>query len=114
MKIQIINISELKSRFSEYLSRTENGERFLILRRARPLAARIRVGDLQHLERSPEVIRRLAQTLGQSPKLIEHLKTGRVHPMMDAFGQWKDEDDLGGLGKQIMISRQQLHPRHNS
>ncbi len=44
-----------------------------------------------------EVTRRLTQTLGQSPKLIEELRTGKLHPAMAAFGLWKDEDDLCDL-----------------
>lgn len=73
---------------------------------ARLQAAVISVGDLQRLERSAEVTRRLARTLGQSPKLIEELKMGKVHPAMAAFGLWKDEDNLSDLEKQIMNNRQ--------
>lgn len=111
MKIEIITISKLKTRFLEYLSRAENGERFIVIRRARLQAAVISVGDLQRLERSAEVTRRLARTLGQSPKLIEELKTGKVHPAMAAFGLWKDEDDLSDLEKQIMNNRQRASSR---
>lgn len=81
------------------------------MRRARPLAALISVGDLQHLERSTAVTRRLAQTFGQSPKLIEELKGGIAHPAMAAFGLWKDEDDLSDLEKQIMNNRQRASSR---
>jgi prevent-host-death family protein len=61
-----ISMSEAKSRFSEFLSRASSGERFVILRRERPLAAIIGAGELERLERSAEIVRRLAQTLGQS------------------------------------------------
>lgn len=33
MKIEIITISKLKTRFLEYFSRAENGERFIVIRR---------------------------------------------------------------------------------
>ena len=38
-QMENISMSEAKSRFSEYLSRAASGERFVILRRQRPLAA---------------------------------------------------------------------------
>ena len=37
--METINISDAKSHFSEFLSRAASGERFVILRRERPLAA---------------------------------------------------------------------------
>src|SRR4030066_2419223 len=77
-EMETINISEAKSKFSEYLSRAASGERFIIMRRARPLAALISAGDLERLERSSGMTRRLAQTLGQSPKLLEKIEAGKV------------------------------------
>jgi prevent-host-death family protein len=105
-EMETINISEAKSKFSEYLSRAASGERFIIMRRARPLAALISAGDLERLERSAEITRRLAQTLGQSPKLLAKIEAGKVHPAMAAFGLWQDEEDLEDLETQIMKNRQ--------
>lgn len=106
-----INMSEAKSRFSEFLSRAASGERFVILRRERPLAAIIGAGELARLERSAEIARRLAQTLGQSPQLLESIEAGKVHPAMAAFGLWKDEDDLANLEEMVKKNRQQPSSR---
>jgi prevent-host-death family protein len=103
--METINISEAKSRFSAFLSRAASGERFVIVRRARPLAALISAGEWERLERSAEITRRLAQTLGQSTKLLEGIEAGKIHPAMAAFGLWKDEEDLNNLEAQIMDDR---------
>jgi predicted dehydrogenase len=58
--------------------------------RGRPMAVLISVGDLQRFNHSAEMVHRLAQALGQSPELLERLKSGEVHPIMAAFGLWKD------------------------
>lgn len=89
--METINASEAKSRFSEYLSRAASGERFVIVRRARPLAALISAGEFERLERSAKITRRLAQTFGQSVKLLEEIEERKIHPAMAAFGLWKDD-----------------------
>jgi|GEM_PF-547824 len=114
MKKQSINIVTLTSHFSEYISQVESGERFLILRRDRPFAALINTRDLQCLERFAEMRRRLAQTLGQSPQLVEELKMGKVHPAMAAFGLWKEEVDLNDLADKILINRQHTSSRRHT
>jgi len=101
-----ISMSEAKSRFSEYLSRAASGERFVITRRQRPLAAIIGAKELTRLERSDEITRRLAQSLGQSRKLLEKIEAGKAHPAMAAFGLWKDESDLADLGSVVRQDRQ--------
>ena len=100
-----INMSDAKSHFSELLSRAAGGERFVILRRERPLAAIIGAGELARLERSAEIARRLAQTLGQSKQLLESIAAGDVHPAMAAYGLWKDEEDLVDLEKTVQKDR---------
>ena len=109
--METINISEAKSKFSEYLSRAASGERFIIMRRARPLAALISAGDLERLQRSTEIARRLAQTLGQSPKLLDKIEVGKVHPAMAAFGLWQDESDLDDLEAQVVKNRRRCLSR---
>jgi len=104
-KMETINISEVKSRFSEFLSRAASGERFVIMRRSRPLAAIISAGELERLDRAVEITRRLARTLGQSTKLLEGIETGKIHPAMAAFGLWKDEDDLADLEIVVLENR---------
>jgi prevent-host-death family protein len=104
-KMETINISEAKSRFSEFLSRAASGERFVILRRARPLAALISAGELERLDRAAEITRRLARTLGQSSTLLDEIEAGKVHPAMAAFGLWKEEEDLEDLEAQTIENR---------
>jgi len=106
--METVNITEVKSRFSEFLSRAAGGERFVIMRRSRPLAAIIGAGELERLERAAEITRRLAQVLGQSSGLLEGIDAGKVHTAMAAFGLWKDEDDLADLGRQVLENRH--HP----
>jgi len=106
-----ISMSEAKSRFSEFLSRASSGERFVILRRERPLAAIIGAGELARLERSAEIARRLAQTLGQSKKLLESIETGNAHPAMAAYGLWKDKEDLTDLEERVKKNRQRPSSR---
>ncbi len=108
MTMENISISEAKSHFSEFLSRASSGERFVILRRERPLAAIIGAGELARLERSAEIARHLAQTLGQSKELLESIETGKVHPAMAAYGLWKGEDDLADMEEMVKKNRQ--HP----
>jgi antitoxin (DNA-binding transcriptional repressor) of toxin-antitoxin stability system len=101
-----ISMSEAKSRFSEYLSRAAGGERFVILRRQHPLAAIIGAGELIQLERSAEINRRLAHSLGQSKKLLDDIEADKTHPAMAAFGLWKDEVDLANLEEEVKKNRQ--------
>lgn len=108
-----VNITEVKSRLSEYLSRAAGGERFVIVRRSRPLAAIISAGELERLDRAAEITRRLAQTLGQSPALLEEIEQGKVHPAMAAFGLWKDEEDLLDLDKRVLQNRLRAGSRPN-
>jgi len=88
---------------------------FVIIRRARPLAALISAVDLERLERSAEITRRLAQALGQSPKLLAKIEAGKTYPTMAAFGLWQDEEDLEDLEPQILKNRQRgsSRPRAN-
>ena len=104
-EMENINMSDAKSHFSEFISRAASGERFVILRRERPLAAIIGAGELARLERSAEIARRLAQTLGQSKELLERIESGKVHPAMAAYGLWQEEDDLVDLEETVKKNR---------
>jgi prevent-host-death family protein len=109
--METINMSEAKSHFSEFLSRAASGERFVILRRERPLAAIIGAGELARLERSAEIARRLAQTLGQSREVLDSIESGRAHPAMAAYGLWENEDDLAGLETEVKKNRRRRSSR---
>jgi prevent-host-death family protein len=91
--METVSISEVKSRLSDYLSRAAAGERFLIERRERPLAALISFSELERLERSALAARRLARALGQRAELLDRVEQGELHPAMAAFALWRDDDD---------------------
>ncbi len=50
--METINVADAKSRFSELISRAASGERFIIQRRERPVAALIGAAELERLERT--------------------------------------------------------------
>lgn len=110
--MEIINITEAKSRFSELISRTAAGERFLIQRRERPMAVLINAAELNRLERTSQAARRLALALGQDAELLEQIEAEEVHPAMAAFGLWRDEPDLSDLVEKVYENRrrQTSHP----
>lgn len=110
--METINVADAKSRLSELLSRVTAGERFLIQRRARPVAVLIGADELERLERTSGVARRLAAALGQDEALLEQIERGEVHPAMAAFGLWRDDPDLDDLADRIAANRasQMLRP----
>jgi len=100
-----INIAEAKSRFSELLSRANAGERFIIKRREKPLAALISIQELAKMERALKTTHRIAQALGQSAEILKKIETGEVHPAMAAFGLWKDEPEFDTLVEELTANR---------
>ena len=86
-----VNITEAKSRFSEYLSHAAGGEHFVIVRRNRPLAAIISAGELERLDRAAEITRRLAQALDNLLPCWNELKRERFIQLWlhSAFGRVK-------------------------
>ena len=103
--METINVAEAKSRFSELISRAATGERFIIQRRERPLAALIGTTELERLERTSRAARRLALALGQGEAILEKIERRELHPTMAAFGLWQDEDDLADLADEIATER---------
>ncbi len=99
------SIAEAKSRFSDLVSRAAAGERFLIRRRGRPMAALISVEELKRLERMSEMARKMALALGQDAELLAQIEAGEAHPIAAAFGLWRDEQDLSGLTEEIYANR---------
>lgn len=100
-----INIAEAKSSFSELVSRTAAGERFVIRRRGRPVAALINPAELERLERGANMAFRLALALGQDAALLAKVERGEVHPLMAAFGLW-DADEFASLADEIYAERE--------
>lgn len=103
--METINVAEAKSRFSELISRAASGERFIIQRRERPVAALIGATELERLERSSSAARRLARALGQSEAILDKVQRRELHPAMTAFGLWRDEPDLVALADEISDER---------
>jgi prevent-host-death family protein len=103
--METINVAEAKSRFSELISRAAAGERFVIQRRERPIAALIGVTELERLERSSLAARRLALALGQKEAILQKVEQHELHPAMAAFGLWQDETDLVDMAKEIAAGR---------
>ncbi len=103
--MESINVAEAKSRFSELISRTAAGERFIIKRRERPVAALIGSAELERLERASRAARRLALALGQSEGTLERVERSELHPAMAAFGLWRDETGLVALTDGIAEER---------
>jgi prevent-host-death family protein len=103
--METINVAEAKSRFSELISRAASGERFIIQRRERPMAALIGAAELNRLERASGAARRLALALGQDKAVLEKVERGELHPVMAAFGLWRNEDDLADLAEEIAAER---------
>ena len=100
-----ISISDAKSRISELVSRVAGGERFLIRRRQRPLAALISVDELERLDRARQAGRRLALAFGQRADILDQIEAGEAHPAMAAFGLWRDEHDLDEIAAEINENR---------
>jgi prevent-host-death family protein len=100
-----INVAEAKSRFSELISRAAAGERFIIQRRERPVAALIGVTELECLERTSRAARQLALALGQDNAILDKVERGELHPVMAAYGLWRNETDFTDLADEIRTER---------
>jgi prevent-host-death family protein len=111
--METINVAEAKSRFSELISRAASGERFLIQRREHPVAALIGAAELERLERTSRLARRLALALGQDGAILEKVERRELHPAMAAFGLWRDEPDLAALADEIADERLKPPSRPN-
>jgi prevent-host-death family protein len=103
--VETINVAEAKSRFSELISRAASGERFIIQRRQRPVAALVGAVELERLERTARAARRLALALGQGEAVLERIERSELHPAMAAFGLWRDEPDLETLVEEMAAER---------
>lgn len=109
--VETINVADAKSRLSELLSRVRAGERFLIQRRESPIAVLIGADELERLERTSRVSRRLAAALGQDETLLDEIERGAVHPAMAAFGLWSDDSAFDDLAEQVAANRAGQSPR---
>ena len=53
-----------------------------------------------------QTVCRLALALGQDANLLEQIKCGEVHPVMAAFGLWRDDPSLENITEKIYRWRQ--------
>jgi len=111
--METINVAEAKSRFSELISRAASGERFIIQRRERPVAALIGTTELERLDRTSHAARRLALALGQGEAILDKIERRELHPAMAAYGLWRDETDLAELTDEIAAERLKPTTRPN-
>ena len=109
--MEAVSVADAKSHLSELLSRVSAGERFQIQRRERPVAVLIGAEELERLECTSQVSRRLAAALGQDEALLTAIERGEVHPAMAAFGLWRDDPDLADLDQRIARNRAGQSPR---
>jgi prevent-host-death family protein len=109
--METINVAEAKSHFSEIISRAAAGERFIIQRRERPVAALVGISELERLERMSRAAYKLALALGQEGVILDKVERRELHPAMAAFGLWRDEPDLSTLTEKITENRLQASPR---
>lgn len=109
--METVSVADAKSRFSEMISRAAAGERIIIRRRERPVAALIGASELERLERASKSAHRLALALGQDAELIARIERGEVHPIMAAYGLWADDPDLANLTEEIAANRERVTAR---
>ena len=109
--METVSMGEAKSRFSELVSRTMAGERFLIRRRNRPVAVLIGSTELERLQRLSETAHRLAVILGQDADLLQQVEAEEVHPAMAAFGLWRGVKELATLADEIADNRERQSSR---
>lgn len=100
-----ISIARAKSHFDELVGRAAAGERIVIRRRDRAVAALISIAELEQLEQRSRIARQSARALGQRAELLEQIEVGKLHPAMAAFGLWRDEPQLDNLTEQIYANR---------
>ena len=103
--METISVADAKSRFSELISRTSAGERFIIRRRERSMAVLINPFELEKMERASQAARRLALALGQDEALLGQIDRHETHPAMVAFGLWADPS-LDNFIDEVYESRQ--------
>jgi prevent-host-death family protein len=101
-----VSIAEVKSRFSEFVSRAAGGERIVIHRRTRAVAVLLSAGEVERLERAARAGEQLALALGQDPEVLKQIQNGEAHPAMAAFGLWRDEDEFASLAEDVIQNRQ--------
>jgi antitoxin (DNA-binding transcriptional repressor) of toxin-antitoxin stability system len=100
-----LSIGDAKSRFSEILSRALAGERFVIHRRNRIVAAIIGPDDFEHLASRQARALSLSRELGQRQTILAAIESGALHPAAAAYGLLSDAEDLDTAVAEIYRNR---------
>jgi hypothetical protein len=57
------------------------------------------------VEWAPDQVYELALALGQDEDVVRQVKAGKLHPVMLAFGIWRDEPEFETLTAEIYANR---------
>jgi hypothetical protein len=71
----------------------------------------IGASELERLERMSQMADQLALALGQDSELLRQIEAGEAHPIMAAFGLWRDQEDLATLSDEIYANRRRQGSR---
>ncbi len=111
MAIVNISVGAAKAKFSELISRAAAGERFVIRRRDKPVAAIIGTDDLERLAGRQRTAAVIAKKLGHKPGLVRDIENGKVHPLMALYGVWESQPEWDGIVKDIYRNRRRKSTR---
>ncbi len=100
-----ISVGDAKSRFSEMISRVASGERFVIRRRNKPVAALISTADLEKLDDRQKIAADVARHLGKKASIVRALETGQLHPLVAFYGAWADQPEWDNIVTDIYKNR---------
>jgi len=67
-----------------------------------------RVSEASLVERALALLFEREDTIAleQNQRLLQQIRSGELHPIMAAFGLWRDEAELASLGEEITENRQ--------
>jgi len=103
--MKAVSATEAKIKFAALLKRVAKGERIIIRQRERTVAALISAVELSQLENTAQRARESARGFGQNPDLLKKIEQGKIHPIMTAYGLWKDAPEFFSLTEQIYLNR---------
>ena len=111
MAIVNISVGDAKAKFSELISRAAAGERFVIRRRDKPVAAIIGTDDLERLDGRQKAAAAIARKLGHKTSVIRDIELGKVHPLLALYGTWENQPEWDEIAKLIYRNRRRKSKR---
>lgn len=111
MAVTEVSVADAKRRLSELISRASAGERFVIRRRDKPVAALVGTDDLARLEGRRQAAIRLGRAFGQREAILRKIAAGEMHPSMAAHGLWADQPEWDDVVKDIYKNRRRKRKR---